>query len=78
MRLSSIMESAFFLLTLMLTSFLFFDEEPVLDWSDVNFIHIAAMVVAALVVYYDLLTRARVGQYVMKDLNVAAAALTFI
>lgn len=62
----------------MLTTFLFFDEEPLLDWSDLNFIHIGAMAVAALVVYYDLLTRARVGQYVMKDLNVAAAALTFI
>jgi hypothetical protein len=36
------------------------------------------MVLSALVVYFDLLLRSRVGQYVVKDLTVALAAFTFI
>jgi hypothetical protein len=60
------------------TTFCIFDEEPVLDWSDLNVLHIWILVLSALVVYFDLLLRSRVGQYVMKDLTVAAAAFTFI
>lgn len=61
-----------------LVSFLSFDEEPILDLSDFNLIHVWLVVFSALVVYFDLLLRARFGQFVTKDLTSLVAAFTFM
>ena len=64
-------------LGLLIVGFLCVDEEPLLDLSDFNLVHVGVLVLSGLAVYFDLSLRARSGQYVSKDLTVAAAAFTF-
>jgi len=64
-------------LSLAVASFVCADEEPLLDLSDFNLLHVWLLVLAGLATYFDLSLRARAGQYLAKDLTVAAAAFTF-
>jgi hypothetical protein len=48
-------------------SFFVFDEEPILDFSDWNSVHVWLFVVSLLVVFFELTLRSRYGQYVYKD-----------
>ena len=60
-----------------MVSFLIVDEEPLLDLSDFNLLHVWLLTLAGLATYFDLSLRARAGQYLAKDLTSAAAAFTF-
>lgn len=60
-----------------MASFLFLDEEPVLELSDLNLLHVAALALCAFLTYFDLSLRSRWGQYVFKDGVVSTAALVF-
>jgi hypothetical protein len=43
-------------------SFCCVDEEPIFDFSDLNLVHVWALVAAACIIYFDLLLRSRNGQ----------------
>lgn len=58
-------------------SFCIVDEEPILDLSDFNLLHVWVLVGCALSTYFDLVMRARNGQFVLKDTTSMAAAFTF-
>lgn len=77
MRLQSLRESSVLFVLFALTTFLFFDEEPVFDFSDWNLIHVAMFTLAAVSICFDLTMRSRYGQFVHKDQSALCATLTF-
>jgi hypothetical protein len=56
-----------FIVAIVLSGFLFFDEEPMLDPTDWNIVHIVLFTVCTLSVVWDNVIRARYGQFVYKD-----------
>ena len=65
-------------MALVTVSFCSFDEEPILDMSDLNLLHVWVLTFALLITYFDLVLRARVGQYLSKDVVLVGAAFTFV
>lgn len=56
-----------FIIAIILSGFLFFDEEPLLDPTDWNIVHIVLFLISAMSVVWDNVIRARYGQFVYKD-----------
>jgi hypothetical protein len=77
MRLHGLREHVFLLAWLTLASFCCFDEEPVLDLTDLNILHVWLLAVSLCVVLYEPTLRARSGQLVYKDFVTLAAIFTF-
>jgi len=74
MRIGFFYEGLVLLSLVCIFSFLIFDEEPILDFSDWNSIHIWLFLISLFVVFFELTLRSRYGQYVFKD-NVSLFAL---
>jgi hypothetical protein len=60
-----------------LVSFLCFDEESFLDFSDLNILHVWVCGVCVCVIVCELVCRAAAGQAAYKDLVVLVAVVTF-
>ena len=77
MRFQALREHAFLLVWVAGVSFCCFDEEPILDLTDLNVLHIWVLVLSLCVVLYEPTLRARSGQLVYKDFVTLAAIFTF-
>lgn len=77
MRLQALREHACLLVWVAGVSFCCFDEEPILDLTDLNALHIWVLVLSLCVVLYEPTLRARSGQLVYKDFVTLAAIFTF-
>lgn len=53
------------------------DEEPLLDFTDLNLLHVGVLGIAGCVVIFEPVLRARSGQLVYKDVTTLLAAFTF-
>ena len=62
---------------LVLSMLLFGDEEPLVDFSDLNLAHAALFLVCALAVCWDNFSRARHGQLVHKDRMLLFSSMSF-
>jgi hypothetical protein len=58
-------------------SFCCFDEEPVLDLTDLNVLHVWVFAMSLAIILFEPTLRARSGQLVYKDVVTLAAVLTF-
>lgn len=56
---------------------LFFDEEPILDFTDWNLVHVFLFTFSLMATLAELTLRARFGQHAYKDQSTLAAVLTF-
>jgi hypothetical protein len=54
-----------------------FDEEPILDFSDWNSLHVWLLTLSLFVVFFELTLRSRFGQFVYKDTASLFALFTF-
>jgi hypothetical protein len=70
-------EGVYLLIGLVMFEFVWGDEEPLLDWTDLNFLHVGLLGVAAVVVLAELTLRARFGQTGSKDVQCGFAAFVF-
>ncbi len=77
MRLQALREHVFLVVWVALVSFCCLDEEPILDLTDLNYLHIVLLALSLCVVIYEPTLRARSGQFVYKDFVTLAAVLTF-
>ncbi len=71
------LESLSLLLVIAFTSFCIFDEEPVIDFTDWNSLHVGALVVSFSSVFFETTVRARFGQFVYKDQATLLALFSF-
>lgn len=62
---------------LICVTFCLVDEEPLLDFSDFNLLHVWVLCFCAFIVYFDLSLRARFGQFLFKDSVAGNAAFVF-
>ena len=65
------------LLSILISTFLFFDEEPFLDPTDWNIIHVIFLFMAILIVTWENISRSKYGQFVFKDLVLLHATFSF-
>jgi hypothetical protein len=77
MRARSVFEGLAVLAVLALTCFTLFDEEPLLDLTDVSVLHVGLLFVGTVVVVADLCAKARYGCWLHKDLVSVLAAVAF-
>lgn len=77
MRLNGFREHVFLFAWLTVLSFCCFDEEPVLDLTDINVLHIWILALCLCIVLFEPTLRARSGQLVYKDTVTLVAILTF-
>lgn len=77
MRLGFFLEGVSLIAIIGVSSFLIFDEEPILDFSDWNSMHVWLLTVSLFVVFFELTMRARFGQYLFKDTATLLALFTF-
>ncbi len=77
MRLQALTEHVSALLLLVFVSWCCFDEEPVLDLTDLNALHVWFLVLCVCVVLFEPTLRGRSGQFLYKDITTLVAVLTF-
>lgn len=77
MRLGFLSEAGVLLILMALVSLCIFDEEPVLDFSDWNGLHVWLLTLSLFVVFFELTLRSRFGQFVYKDTASMFALFTF-
>ncbi len=77
MRLGFFSEAGVLMLIIGVVSLCIFDEEPILDFSDWNSIHVWLLVLSLFVVFFELTLRSRFGQFVYKDTASTFALFTF-
>lgn len=77
MRVGGLREHLVLVALLAVLSFLFFDEEPVFDFTDWNLLHVWLLVFCISIILFEPTLRAQAGQFVYKDLVSMVAALTF-
>jgi hypothetical protein len=65
------------LFSIILVIFFFFDEEPFLDPTDWNVVHVILLLFSVLIVAWDNIIRSKLGQYVFKDLVLLNATFSF-
>ena len=63
----SFFEGFIFLLIVVIVSFCLGDEEPVLDLSDLGFVHVGLLVISLLSIVFDNYSKANNGQYGAAD-----------
>jgi hypothetical protein len=64
---NAILEFVYFLLCLVIVLFIFGDEEPLLDITDLNFSHVIVFAVALLSVFFDNFVKGFFGQFMSTD-----------
>lgn len=78
MRFSSALTDWFIvLLSIILVIFFFFDEEPFLDPTDWNIVHVILFLFSILIVIWENIVKSKFGQYVFKDLVLLNATFSF-
>lgn len=77
MRLQWLREGLSLVIALLLSAFCLFDEEPLFDATDWNALHCLFLLLAAMVVIWENITRARYGQFVYKDQVLLFATFSF-
>jgi hypothetical protein len=77
MRLGFFSEAVTLIIVIALVSFFVFDEEPILDFSDWNALHVWLLALSLFVVFFELTLRSRFGQFVYKDLASLVALFSF-
>jgi len=77
MRLGFLSEAGVLLILIVSVSLCVFDEEPILDFSDWNSVHVWLLTLSLFVVFFELTLRSRFGQFVYKDTVSMFALFTF-
>lgn len=77
MRLAGVADSLTLLGVLAVSAFCIFDEEPVLDFTDLNVLHVALFALSIAAILAELAARARYGHYLYKDTASLLAAMAF-
>lgn len=55
------------LVTISISSFLFFDEEPLFDITDLNVVHVFLIIICFFSVVWENMLKSKYGQYLLKD-----------
>jgi hypothetical protein len=66
-----------FIFNILLSVFIFFDEEPLFDFTDWNIIHIFFIVISLISIINENMIKSRYGQYVFKDKILLFSAFSY-